>query len=51
MLEDPAVLGVSAMAKPGETAPRAIARLESFVAETMPQYAVPPETVMAIWFR
>ena len=33
LLEDPAVLGVSAMAKPGETASRAIARLESFVAD------------------
>jgi len=39
LLEDPAVLGVSAMAKPGETAPRAIARLESFVADTIaPQF-------------
>jgi len=35
LLEDPAVLGVSATAKPGETAPRAIARLESFVADTI----------------
>ena len=35
LLEDPAVLGVSATAKPGETAPQAIARLESFVAETI----------------
>ena len=35
LLEDPAVLGVSAMAHPGETAPRAIARLESFVAKTI----------------
>ena len=35
LLEDPTVLGVSAMAKPGETAPRAIARLESFVADTI----------------
>jgi len=39
LLEDPAVLGVSAMAKPGETARRAIARLESFVAGTIaPQF-------------
>ena len=35
LLEDPAVLGVSTAAKPGETATRAIARLESFVADTM----------------
>ncbi len=35
LLEDPAVLAVSATANPGETAPRAIARLESFVAETI----------------
>jgi zinc protease len=35
LLEDPAVLGVSVTAKPGETAPQAIARLESFVAETI----------------
>jgi len=35
LLEDPAVLGVNAMAKPGETAPRAIARLESFVADAI----------------
>ncbi len=35
LLEDPAVLAVSAMAEPGETAPRAIARLESFVADTI----------------
>ena len=35
LLEDPAVLGVSATAKPGETAPQAIARLESFVADTI----------------
>jgi zinc protease len=35
LLEDPAVLGVSATAKPGESAPRAIARLESFVADTV----------------
>jgi hypothetical protein len=35
LLEDPAVLGLSAKAKPGETAPRAIARLESFVADTI----------------
>jgi zinc protease len=35
LLEDPAVLGVSATAKPGETAPRAMARLESFVADTI----------------
>ncbi len=39
LLEDPAVLGVSATAKPGETAPLAIARLESFVADTIaPQF-------------
>jgi zinc protease len=35
LLEDPAVLGVSAMANPGESAPQAVARLESFVAETI----------------
>jgi zinc protease len=35
LLEDPAVLGVSATAKPGEPAPRAIARLESFAADTV----------------
>ncbi len=35
LLEDPAALGVSAVAKPGETAPQAIARLESFVAATI----------------
>ena len=35
LLEDPAVLGVSGKAKPGETPPRALARLESFVAETI----------------
>ena len=35
LLEDPAVLGVSATAKPGETSPQAIARLESFVADTV----------------
>ncbi len=35
LLEDPAVLGVSATAKPGETAARAIARLDSFVADTV----------------
>jgi zinc protease len=35
LLEDPAVLGVSAPAKPGENAAQAIARLESFVAETI----------------
>ncbi len=35
LLEDPAVFGISATAKPGETAPQAIARLESFVAETI----------------
>jgi zinc protease len=35
LLEDPAVLGVSATAKPGENAAQAIARLESFVAETI----------------
>jgi zinc protease len=35
LLEDPAVLGVSATANPGETAPQAIARLESFVAGTI----------------
>ena len=39
LLEDPAVLGVSATANPGETAPLAIARLESFVADTIaPQF-------------
>jgi zinc protease len=39
LLEDPAVLGVSVTAKPGETAPQAIARLESFVANTIaPQF-------------
>jgi zinc protease len=35
MLEDPAVLGVSATAKQGENSARAIARLESFVAESI----------------
>jgi len=35
LLEDPAVLGVSAPAKPGETAPQAFARLEAFVADTV----------------
>ena len=35
VLEDPAVLGVSAVMKPGETALRAIASLESFVADTV----------------
>jgi hypothetical protein len=35
MLEDPAMLGVSARAEPVETAPQAIARLESFVAQTV----------------
>jgi zinc protease len=39
LLEDPAVLGVSATAQPGETAPQAIAHLEAFVAETIaPQF-------------
>jgi zinc protease len=39
LLEDPAVLGVSAAAKPNETAKQAIARLESFVADTVaPQF-------------
>ena len=39
LLEDPAVLGVSATANPGETAPRTIARLESFVADAIaPQF-------------
>ena len=35
LLEDPAVVGVSAIANPGETAARASARLESFVAQTI----------------
>jgi zinc protease len=35
LLEDPAVLGASATAQPGETAARAIARLESFVGDTI----------------
>jgi zinc protease len=35
LLEDPAVLGVSATARPGEPAPKAIERLEAFVAETV----------------
>lgn len=35
LLEDPAVFGISASAKPGEKAPQAIARLESIVAETI----------------
>jgi zinc protease len=35
LLEDPAVLGVSAPVTPGETAPQAIKRLESFVAATI----------------
>jgi zinc protease len=35
LLEDPAVLGVSVAAQPGETSARAIARLESFVADTI----------------
>ncbi len=35
LLEDPAALGVSGPAKPGEPAPQALARLESFVAETI----------------
>jgi zinc protease len=35
LLEDPAVLGISATAKADETVPRAIARLESFVADTI----------------
>jgi zinc protease len=35
VLEDPAVLGVSVAGRPGETAPQAIARLESFVADTI----------------
>jgi zinc protease len=35
LLEDPAVLGVSATTKSGETAAQAIARLESFVAATI----------------
>jgi zinc protease len=39
VLEDPAVIGVSAKLNPGETGPRAIARLESFVADTItPQF-------------
>jgi zinc protease len=39
LLEDPAVLGASATAQPGETAARAFARLESFVAKTLaPQF-------------
>jgi zinc protease len=39
LLEDASVLGVSAVAKPGETAPQAVARLESFVADTIaPQF-------------
>jgi zinc protease len=39
LLEDPAVLGISATAKPGETAAQAIRRLESFVADTIaPQF-------------
>ncbi|MGC8642144.1 MAG: M16 family metallopeptidase, partial [Isosphaeraceae bacterium] len=35
MLEDPAILGVSVAAQPGETAAAAIARLEAFVAGTI----------------
>ena len=35
LLEDPAVIGVSASARPGERAAEAIARLESFVAGTI----------------
>jgi len=35
LLEDPAALGVSGKAKPGESPTRAIARLESFVADTV----------------
>ena len=35
LLDDPAVLGVSAIAKPGETASRAFAQLEEFVAKTI----------------
>lgn len=35
LLEDPAALGVSTTANPGETAPQAIARLEAFVADTL----------------
>jgi zinc protease len=34
LLEDPAVLGISAAAKPGETAAAALTRLEAFLAET-----------------
>jgi zinc protease len=35
VLEDPAVLGVSAPAKRGETTPQAFTRLEAFVADTL----------------
>jgi zinc protease len=35
LLEDPAVVAVSVAARPGETSPQAIARVESFVAETL----------------
>jgi zinc protease len=35
LLEDPAVLGVSAPAKPGEAAPQAFARLETLVADAI----------------
>jgi zinc protease len=35
LLEDPAVLGISATAQPGESSRQAIKRLESFVAETI----------------
>ena len=35
LLEDPAVVGLSVTAKSSESAPQAIARLESFVADTI----------------
>ena len=47
LMEDPAVLGVSAPAKPGEMAAQAIARLESFVAETIAPPLTDAERAMA----
>jgi zinc protease len=47
LLEDPAVIGLTATAKPGENAARAIARLEFFVADTIGQQLGPEERASA----
>jgi zinc protease len=47
LLEDPAVIGLTATAKPGENAARAIARLESFVADTIAPPLRPEERASA----